>query len=204
MIAQSAPRISCTSPLLSLPLQTKNALLSCLATLNESRQLSDSTSMTTAHMQAMARMHQAIPSMLSWVQRFLRPMPAKNATVTVRAGEGVAGGNLRPMCVRQVVDIEENVWAPKYGLKGMIDASLAASFHSAVSGLHISVLSIVWLTTRFVSTQVRQYAAYTVEHDRQYGTAFAAARKQSLVLSTCLMLAACAPPSKHHEPLSLV
>lgn len=28
----------------------------------------------------------------------------------------------------QVVDIEENVWAPKYGLKGMVDASLSAAF----------------------------------------------------------------------------
>lgn len=81
----------------------------------------------------MARLHEAIPRMLSWVQRFLRPIPAKNATVTVKAGEGVAGGNLRPMCVRQVVDIEENVWAPKYGLKGMIDASLTASFLTEVS-----------------------------------------------------------------------
>lgn len=93
--------------------------------------------LTKAHMQAMARLQQAIPSMLSWVQRFLRPVPAKNATVAVRPGEGVAGGNLRPMCVRQVVDIEENVWAPKYGLKGMIDASLAASFHTEVIGLQI-------------------------------------------------------------------
>ena len=81
----------------------------------------------------MARLHQAIPSMLSWVQRFLRPQPAKNATVAVRPGEGVAEGNTRPMCVRQVMDIEENVWAPKYGLKGMIDASLAATFHTEVS-----------------------------------------------------------------------
>ena len=30
--------------------------------------------------------------------------------------------------VTQVVDIEENVWAPKYGLKGMIDASLSAAY----------------------------------------------------------------------------
>ena len=91
------------------------------------------------HLQAMARLHEAIPRMLSWVQRFVRPMPAKNATVSVRAGEGVAGGNFRPMCVRQVVDIEENVWAPKYGLKGMIDASLSASFLTEVSLSEISV-----------------------------------------------------------------
>jgi hypothetical protein len=34
------------------------------------------------------------------------------------------------LCVQEVVDIEENVWAPKYGLKGMIDASLRTAFHS--------------------------------------------------------------------------
>ena len=85
------------------------------------------------YLQAMARLHEAIPRMLSWVQRFMRPIPAKSATVTVRNGEGIAGGNLRPMCVRQVVDIEENVWAPKYGLKGMIDASLTASFLTEAS-----------------------------------------------------------------------
>ena len=83
-------------------------------------------------MQAMARLQQAIPSMLSWVQRFLRPQPAQNATVEVGVGEGVGGGVKLPMCVRQVVDIEENVWAPKYGLKGMIDASLSTSFQIQV------------------------------------------------------------------------
>ena len=83
-------------------------------------------------LQAMARLHKAIPSMLSWVQLFLRPQPAQNATAQVGAGGGVGGGALRPMCIRHVTDIEENVWAPKYGLKGMIDASLAASFQAQV------------------------------------------------------------------------
>ena len=30
-----------------------------------------------------------------------------------------------------VVDIEESVWAPRYGLKGMVDASVELSFDSA-------------------------------------------------------------------------
>ena len=30
----------------------------------------------------------------------------------------------------QVIDIEEMAWAPKYGLKGMIDASLRVNFES--------------------------------------------------------------------------
>ncbi len=80
----------------------------------------------------MARLQQAMSSMLSWVQRFLRSQPAQNATVEVGPGVGVGRGKVRPMCVRQVADIEENVWAPKYGLKGMIDASLAVGFQPQV------------------------------------------------------------------------
>ncbi|DBA90758.1 TPA: DNA replication endonuclease-helicase Dna2, variant 2 [Trebouxia sp. C0004] len=83
---------------------------------------------------AMARLQQAMSSMLSWVQRFLRFQPAQNATVEVGPGEGVGGGTCRPMCVRQVADIEENVWAPRYGLKGMIDASLAVGFQPQGNG----------------------------------------------------------------------
>ena len=83
--------------------------------------------------QAMERLCKAIPSMLSWVQRFLRPLPAQNAKVQVEVGHGTDGGTGMPMCVRQVMDIEENVWAPKYGLKGMVDASLSAGFQDKVS-----------------------------------------------------------------------
>ncbi len=90
--------------------------------------------------QAMARLQQAMSSMLSWVQRFLRAQPAQNATVEVGPGEGAGGGAVRPMCVRQVADIEENVWAPRYGLKGMIDASLAVGFQPQVKHCSVTVL----------------------------------------------------------------
>ena len=52
--------------------------------------------------QVMTRVYPAIPSMLSWVQRFLRPQPAQNAKVEVGLGEGLQGGSTIPMCVRQV------------------------------------------------------------------------------------------------------
>ncbi len=88
----------------------------------------------------MARLQQAMSSMLSWVQRFLRAQPAQNATVEVGPGEGVGGGKVQPMCVRQVADIEENVWAPRFGLKGMIDASLAVGFQPQVKHCSVTVL----------------------------------------------------------------
>lgn len=84
--------------------------------------------MALRSVQAMETLRKAVPSILSWVQRFLRPLPAKNARVEVGIGQGTDGGSGVPMCVRHVMDIEENVWAPKYGLKGMIDASLSTSF----------------------------------------------------------------------------
>lgn len=127
------PMKGCTTCLQHDHLPTIN-----LAT-KHSRHVSSSTTSAPAYFdfcvllpQAMARLQQAMSSMLSWVQRFLRSQPAQNATVEVGPGEGVGRGKVQPMCVRQVADIEENVWAPRYGLKGMIDASLAVGFQPQV------------------------------------------------------------------------
>ena len=32
------------------------------------------------------------------------------------------------MCIDRVADIEESIWAPRFGLKGMIDATVTAHF----------------------------------------------------------------------------
>lgn len=39
--------------------------------------------------------------------------------------------------MQQVSDIEENIWAPKFGLKGMIDASLHIGLGPEVSPLSL-------------------------------------------------------------------
>ena len=70
----------------------------------------------------MARLQQAIPSILSWVKRFLQLTPGPEAAAQLQRPQ--TGASQQPLCVQHVVDIEESVWAPKYGLKGMIDASL--------------------------------------------------------------------------------
>ncbi|KAK9857614.1 hypothetical protein WJX84_004993 [Apatococcus fuscideae] len=72
--------------------------------------------------QALDRLRAAIPSMHSWLATFMRQQPLQAGIVA--DGWGQWGPNHRAMCVQQVSDIEENIWAPKFGLKGMIDASL--------------------------------------------------------------------------------
>ena len=56
-----------------------------------------------------------------------------NPAAVVGDGWGQWGPNHRTMCVQQVSDIEENIWAPKFGLKGMIDASLHIGLGPEVS-----------------------------------------------------------------------
>ena len=79
----------------------------------------------------MARLQQAIPSILSWVKRFLRSTPGPEAAAQLQRPQ--MGSSQQPLCVQHVVDIEESVWAPKYGLKGMIDASLDVGLPVQVS-----------------------------------------------------------------------
>jgi len=35
-----------------------------------------------------------------------------------------ASGNTSTLCINKILDIEENIWSPMFGLKGKIDASV--------------------------------------------------------------------------------
>ncbi|KAG7286606.1 hypothetical protein NEMBOFW57_008917 [Staphylotrichum longicolle] len=54
----------------------------------------------------------------SWAQAFVAATPRPNALVEGRGGERVN------MCVSKLLDVEEHVWSPMYGLKGNIDATV--------------------------------------------------------------------------------
>ncbi|KAL0654368.1 hypothetical protein Bca4012_097059 [Brassica carinata] len=61
-----------------------------------------------------ATLHEAIPKMLNWIHHF---RDSKDSTIS-NVNFGSTNGQ------RMVIDIEEMSWAPKYGLKGMVDASV--------------------------------------------------------------------------------
>ncbi|KAL2021260.1 hypothetical protein VTK56DRAFT_7339 [Thermocarpiscus australiensis] len=59
-----------------------------------------------------------MPELRSWAQSFVSASPKPNALVHGRNGERVN------MCVSKLLDVEEHVWSPMYGLKGNIDATV--------------------------------------------------------------------------------
>ncbi len=74
------------------------------------------------HMQADKVMRDAIPALLTWLHKFQRGKPDEAATLEVR--DQKHGTRMEAVAIPEVVDIEESIWVPRYGLKGMIDASV--------------------------------------------------------------------------------
>ncbi|CAF2051657.1 unnamed protein product [Brassica napus] len=66
-----------------------------------------------------ATLHEAIPKMLNWIHHF---RDSKDSTIS-NVDFGSTNGQ-RMVKISEVIDIEEMSWAPKYGLKGMVDASV--------------------------------------------------------------------------------
>jgi DNA replication ATP-dependent helicase Dna2 len=60
-----------------------------------------------------------------WAETFVSPYPKKDALVQGRHGEKVS------MCVNKLLDVEEHVWSPMYGLKGNIDATVQVTMQDA-------------------------------------------------------------------------
>ena len=57
--------------------------------------------------------------------------PQPGAAVATGWHAGEAAGQV--LCMQDVADIEEAIWAPRHGLKGMIDASVQAVVQPATA-----------------------------------------------------------------------
>ncbi|GFR43783.1 hypothetical protein Agub_g4899 [Astrephomene gubernaculifera] len=64
---------------------------------------------------------QQLDGIIAWCNSYVTPGPASALGGRVEAGNS----DMPTFCrVTEVLDIEESIWAPKYGLKGQLDASL--------------------------------------------------------------------------------
>ncbi|CAA0842768.1 DNA replication helicase- putative [Striga hermonthica] len=61
----------------------------------------------------------AIPKILNWISSFRDSEGSTSPSIDFKCDEG-----LKKIKISEVIDIEEMAWAPKYGLKGMVDASV--------------------------------------------------------------------------------
>ncbi|KAF9161405.1 Tripartite DNA replication factor [Actinomortierella ambigua] len=62
--------------------------------------------------------------MQAWANRYVRPTPAKDGTVQDSNTQFSSGSGGQTLCINKVLDVEENIWSPMFGLKGKIDASV--------------------------------------------------------------------------------
>lgn len=58
------------------------------------------------------------------------------------------------------MDIEEMAWAPRYGLKGMIDASVISRVDSCNGGSYDRIMPLEFKTGKSTSGQVKQVPGY--------------------------------------------
>ncbi|KAF4635818.1 hypothetical protein G7Y89_g2281 [Cudoniella acicularis] len=68
--------------------------------------------------QAVDHLKSKMPELQSWAELFVSSQPKSDANVKDRNGETAT------MCVSKLLDVEEHVWSPMYGLKGNIDATV--------------------------------------------------------------------------------
>ncbi|KAF9086986.1 Tripartite DNA replication factor [Mortierella sp. GBA35] len=66
---------------------------------------------------------QHIPACREWARRYLRSTPSNEGTMEEPMNQGVKG-ETNLVCINKLLDIEENIWSPMFGLKGKIDASI--------------------------------------------------------------------------------
>ncbi|KAG0088723.1 Tripartite DNA replication factor [Podila epicladia] len=66
-------------------------------------------------------LREQIPNCQIWARRFLRHTPGNDAVVTEHLGQNI---DSRCLSINKILDIEENIWSPTFGLKGKIDATV--------------------------------------------------------------------------------
>uniref|UniRef100_A0ACD5UV27 Uncharacterized protein n=1 Tax=Avena sativa TaxID=4498 RepID=A0ACD5UV27_AVESA len=88
---------------------------------------------------------EAIPKMLNWFKRFMKGSKCTNVEFGAEERKTVG--------VTEVMDIEEMAWAPRYGLKGIIDASVISRVNSCDGGSNDIVMPLEFKTGKSTSGQ---------------------------------------------------
>ena len=68
--------------------------------------------------EAVDHLKSKMPELTAWASLFISPRPATGAVVYDR------NGALASMSINKLIEVEEHIWSPMYGLKGNVDATV--------------------------------------------------------------------------------
>ncbi|KAL2892648.1 DNA replication ATP-dependent helicase/nuclease DNA2 [Bienertia sinuspersici] len=108
----------------------------------------------------------AIPRICDWIENFTNSQKANAPNVDFGPNDGS-----KRVSVCDVVDIEEMAWAPRYGLKGMIDASLRVQILSNSKETSEKIMPLEFKTGKATSGQAKhsaQLILYTLLLSERY------------------------------------
>ncbi|XP_021612067.1 DNA replication ATP-dependent helicase/nuclease JHS1 isoform X4 [Manihot esculenta] len=91
---------------------------------------------------------EAIPKILNWIILFKGSQDSKAPIVDFGSDYG-----LKNLKISEVIDIEEMAWAPKYGLKGIIDASVRVKVESSGNEVNEKILPLEFKTGKVPNGQ---------------------------------------------------
>ncbi|EKG19182.1 DNA replication factor Dna2 [Macrophomina phaseolina MS6] len=108
------------------------------------------------------RLVSKIPQIQGWARIFVKARPGPDAVVKDRNGKTVQ------MSVNKLLEVEEHIWSPMYGLKGNIDASVQVLMHDE-SGERTLTVPFELKTGRAVNiSHQAQTALYTLLMSDRY------------------------------------
>ncbi|KAJ3416935.1 Tripartite DNA replication factor [Chytridiales sp. JEL 0842] len=109
-----------------------------------------------------------VDTLKQWSETFVSPIPKLNATVDVHRGDK---NNGYKMAVTKVLDIEEHIWSPMYGLKGNIDVTVEIKVHDHKNSLTTLAAPFEIKTGRSTTSTAHrgQATLYTLMMSDRYG-----------------------------------
>ncbi|PRQ49531.1 putative DNA helicase [Rosa chinensis] len=95
----------------------------------------------------------AVTKILNWVNIFKNTQDSEASSVDFGSENGV-----KKVAISEVIDIEEMAWAPKYGLKGMIDASVRVKVEANKNEPDVKVMPSEFKTGKVPKDQARLFS----------------------------------------------
>ncbi|PIA50019.1 hypothetical protein AQUCO_01300626v1 [Aquilegia coerulea] len=111
---------------------------------------------------------EAIPRMLNWITCFRSSQDYEVPTVDFGLNS-----EHKKVHIAEVMDIEEMAWAPRYGLKGVIDASVRVKVDSNIKDPNVKIMPLEFKTGKATSGQAfmehcAQVVLYTLLMSERY------------------------------------